>query len=676
MNLKVTSVYIILGATLLTTYCSKMAIQDAVSKNINSAQKPQDDFFEFANGGWFKANPIPDEESGWGIANAVVNNNFEKLKEINEKAASNLTSENKIDNKIGYFWKTGMDSVAIEKNGIQDLEPLFSKIEEIKSVSDLSAIFASLNRIKVAHFFNFYIAADDKNSQMNAVRMGQQGIGLPDKEYYFKTDTETIVIQFAYKKYLSSLIKLAKLSTSQPEKMAADIFNFEKQIAMSHRSLEALRDAEKNYNKIPVSQIQSSLTCIDFINYLKLSGLNHTKEIIIGQPEYFTAINKLLENRNLHTIKAILKLNLISAYIDFLPSQFVNTGFEYSKTLSGAKKMKPRWKRVLRAEENLMGEALGQLFVKEFFNEKAKERYNNLVEAIRESFKSRIENLDWMSSETKKKAQHKLAVMSKKVGYPDKWKDFSAMEIGNFSYVKNAMNANNWWYSYMLKKENQPVDKTEWEMSPQTYNAYYNPSNNEIVLPAGIFVVPGFADADLDDAVVYGYAGATTIGHEITHGFDDEGRKFDAYGNLKEWWTEEDAKKFEKKTQLMVELFNSFKPIDTLRINGAATLGENIADLGGAVLAWDAFVKTDCYKKNEKIGGYSPAQRFFLGYALGWLNQQRPEELRRRLLTDVHSPAKYRVNGIFMSVPAFYQVWNVKEGDKMYLNPNKRVSIW
>jgi len=367
---------------------------------------------------------------------------------------------------------------------------------------------------------------------------------------------------------------------------------------------------------------------------------------------------------------------LIRSSAAYLDSVTFNNAFEYRKTLTGAAKPRPRWKRVLDSEEGAMGEALGQLFVKEYFNEKAKQRYNDLVEAIRDAYKDRIKNLSWMSDSTKQKALDKLSKITKKVGYPDKWKDFSAMQIDAAPYVINMQHANEWWHNYNINKLGKPVDRTEWDMSPQTYNAYYNPSNNEIVLPAGMFTVPGVRDENLDDAFVYGYAAASTIGHEITHGFDDQGRQYDAKGNLKSWWQPNDSAQFTQRASKIIHQFNEMNPVDTLHINGSATQGENIADLGGLLLGIDAFKKTEAYKKGGKIGGYTPMQRYFLGYAYSWMDQERKERLASQLQTDVHAPAKERVNGPVVNIPEFYEAFGIKPGDKMYRADSLQVKIW
>lgn len=387
-------------------------------------------------------------------------------------------------------------------------------------------------------------------------------------------------------------------------------------------------------------------------------------------------MNKALTAYAIDDWKLYLKKNLIAEFSSFLSNAFSDENFRfYGMVMAGRKAQLPRWKRVLDAENSMMGEVLGQLFVKEYFPETEKKRYVDMVEAMRTSFKEHIEKLDWMSDATKQKAYDKLAKINPKVGYPDKWKDFSSLNITRDNYAQNAINANNFWFRFNANKLGKPVDRTEWDMTPQTYNAYYNPSNNEIVLPAAQFMIPGVKDEDVDDAVVYGYAAASTIGHEITHGFDDQGRQFDAYGNLKGWWTKEDSVKFSQRAQMLIDQFNNYT-VYGLHINGKATQGENIADLGGIVIGLDAFKKTEEYKEGKSINGLTPLQRFFLGYSLGWLDQDRKESLSSQILTNEHSPAFLRVNGPFTDVPEFYEAFGIKQGDKMWLDPAKRVKIW
>ncbi|HEY9341944.1 MAG TPA: M13 family metallopeptidase, partial [Hanamia sp.] len=447
-------------------------------------------------------------------------------------------------------------------------------------------------------------------------------------------------------------------------------------LAKASRKLADLRDPYANYHKTAITDLSKLSSSIDWKTFLQNIGVSKIDSVIVGQPEFFRALDGILKSTSINDWKNYLRYRTVSAFSEALPNAFGEETFNFSKLLSGAKERRPRWKRAIRAEENAMGELLGQLYAKKYFDSTTKKRYSDLVENIRDAYKERIKNLSWMSDSTKQKALVKLNAMTKKVGYPDKWKDFSAMEISKESYLQNLINANKWWHEHEVNKLGKPIDRTEWEMYPQTYNAYYNSANNEIVLPAGIFTVPGFKDSELDDAVVYGYAGASTIGHEITHGFDDQGRLYDYKGNLKNWWSKNDSAEFAKRSQLMVRQFNEYEPLPGTKINGRATLGENIADLGGILLGIDAFKKTEEYRKNETVGGLTPMQRYFMGYSLGWLYATRDENLKTQLMTDVHSPAKYRVNGPFSDVDEFYSTFKIKPVDKMYLPDSLRVRIW
>jgi len=665
--------------TLFIVSCSsknEKAKQDILAANLDSAVNPANDFFDYANGGWIKKNPIPAEESGWGIGNLVVDENLKRLREINEQAAKANATAGSSQQKIGDFWTTAMDSDKIESEGIKLLQRYLDKITAISDAKVLENTMAELDKIGVDGPIGFYINQDAKNSEVNALQLLQAGLGLPDREFYFKTDSTSVAIRDAYVKHMAKMLVLLGEDSVHAGAAAKNIMTLETELAKSHRKIEDLRDPYANYNKYAVKDLYKLAPAIDWNNYITIYGATKIDSVIIGQPEYYKEASKTLQTAALDTWKDYLRYRLADEFAIALPDAFGKEDFEFSKLLSGAKERKPRWKRVLRSEESVMGELLGQLYVKEFFDSTAKKRYEDLVEAIRSSSKNRIEALTWMSDSTKQKALAKLTAVKKKVGYPDKWKDFSSMQIGKESYVQNLINAALWWHNYQINKLGKPVDKDEWIMYPQTYNAYYNPSNNEIVLPAGIFTVPGFKDEELDDALVYGYAGASTIGHELTHGFDDEGRQYDAKGNLTNWWTKDDEKKFNSRANVMVKQFGNYVVIDTFKINGKATLGENIADLGGILLGWDAFKNTEEYKKNEKIGGLTPSQRYFLGYALGWLGHNRNEQLRTQVLTDVHSAAKYRVNGPFSDVDAFYDVFNVKPGNKMYLPDSIRVRIW
>ncbi len=453
--------------------------------------------------------------------------------------------------------------------------------------------------------------------------------------------------------------------------------DFETALAKISRKLEDLRDPVRNYNKMTVADVRQKHTpSIAWDD--QLAGWNlRPSYVVVGQPEFFTGVEALLKKTPVPVLRDYLRFHLVSEYAAYLNKDIDAEDFNfYHRVLSGQKEPRPRWKRSLDAENAAMGMVLGRIFVKEYFPESAKKRYSDLVEAIRTTYDERIDRLDWMSDATKAKAHQKLAAVNKKVGYPDKWKDYSALMIGRSSYCENMMSAARWRFDDMVSKFGKPVDRSEWTMTPQTYNAYYNPSNNEIVLPAAIFEIPGMKDSEVDDAIVYGYAGASTIGHEITHGFDDEGRQYDAAGNLAEWWTKEDAAKFQQRAAVMVKQFDGYEPLPGLHINGKASLGENIADYGGILLGLDAFKKTDQYKKGEKIAGLTPLQRYFLGYALGWQEQRREELIRRGLLSDVHAPAKWRVIGPLANIPEFYDAFGVKQGQPMWLPADAHVQIW
>jgi len=649
---------------------------DVVLVNIDSTVKPENDFFDFANGGWIKNNPIPEEQSSWGIGNLVMEENMKRLREISEKAAENKDKKGSSNQMIGDFWKTAMDSNKIEKDGLKPLQPLLQSINNINDLNSLLNTVANLKKIGSSTFFSDYVGQDAKNSEAMAYQIYQGGLGLPEREYYFKTDSTTADIREKYIMHIETILTMSGENAINSKAAATNILALETKLANASRKMEDLRDPYKNYNKISITDLNKKTSNINWTNYLNQLGVKKIDSIIVGQPEFFTTLNALLKTVPLSDWKSYIKFNLINDYAAVLPDSYGLASFNFSKLFSGAKVRKPRWKRVIQMEESAMGELLGQLYVKEFFNETAKKRYTVMVDDIKLALKERITKLDWMSDSTKQKAFLKLSTMKSKVGYPDKWKDFSGMNIGTESFAKNYMNSRLWWHNYEYSKLGKPVDRNEWDMTPQTYNAYYNPSNNEIVLPAGIFTIPGYRDEEVDDAVVYGYGGASTIGHEITHGFDDEGRQFDEKGNLVSWWQKSDEASFTKKANVMVKQFDAFEPVKDYHINGKATLGENIADLGGILLGIEAFKKTKQFKEGKSIAGYTPMQRYFLGYALGWLGHIREEQLKNRLMTDVHSPAKYRVNGPFVDVDEFYTTFNIKPGSPMYVADSLRVRIW
>ncbi|MDZ4807903.1 MAG: M13 family metallopeptidase [Bacteroidota bacterium] len=649
---------------------------DALAVNLDTTVNPGEDFFQYANGGWIKNNPIPGDQSSWGIGNLVNEENLKRLREISEKAAKSGGVNGSAEQKIGDFWTMAMDSAKIEADGLKPLQPWVDKVNAITDAKSLLATVTELKKIGSSTLFSNFVTQDDKNSEVMSYKLWQGGLGLPEREYYFKTDTATINIRNQYLKYITNVLVMAGEDSAASATAATNILAVETKLAQASRKLEDLRDPYTNYNKMAIADLSKMNTKIDWAAFLTNTGVKGIDSVIVGQPEFFKALDNVLKTVPVADWKSYVKFNLISDFSGVLPDKFGIASFNFNKLFSGAKERRPRWKRAIQSSENAMGEMLGQLYVKEFFNETARKRYEDMVEAIREALKDRIGRLPWMTDSTKQKAYAKLASIKKKVGYPEKWKDFSSMKIGKESYFQNVVSTSLWWHNYNINKLGKPVDRNEWEMTPQTYNAYYNPSNNEIVLPAGIFTVPGYRDEELDDATVYGYAGASTIGHEITHGFDDEGRQFDDKGNLVSWWTKKDEEEFKKKADVMVKQFDDYEPLPGYHINGKATLGENIADLGGILLGIEAFKKTAEYKANKPVAGLTPMQRYFLGYSLGWLGHIREESLRNRLLTDVHSPAKYRVNGPFVDVDEFYTTFNIKPGDKMYRADSLRVKIW
>ncbi len=649
---------------------------DILASSIDSTVNPADDFFDYANGGWIKKNPIPSDESAWGLFQVIPDETLKRLRDINEDVSKTSHADGTAEQKIGDFWKAANDSAKLEQQGIQPLQPYLAKINSIKDAASLQSTMAELNVMGVDGAIGFSVGQDAKNSTLEALQLWQTGLGLPEREFYFKMDSTSIALRNAYIKNITKILSLLGGDSSKAMASAKNILSLETQLAKSSRKLEDLRDPYANYNKYAVKDLNKVSPFINWNNYMSIIGAKNTDSVIIGQPEYYKEAGSVLHSASLDTWKDYLRYHLAETFTPALPDIFGRTDFEFQKLFSGAVERRPRWKRTINMEQNVMGELLGQIYVKKYFDDKAKQRYATLVDNVRTALKNRIQNLDWMSDSTKQKALAKLAVVNKKVGYPDKWKDFSALKITPDNYFQNLVNSNIFWHNYNINKLGKPVDKTEWDMFPQTYNAYYDPSNNEIVLPAAAFILPGYNDDELDDAVVYGYMAASTIGHELTHGFDDEGRQFDGQGNLKGWWSSEDSAKFTKRANMLADQFSKYVAVDTFKINGKATLGENIADLGGVLLGLDAFKLTDEYKKGEKIAGFTPTQRFFLGYALSWQENQRPESMRTQVLTDEHSPEKFRVNGPLTDVDAFYEAFNVKPGNKMYTPDSLRVRIW
>lgn len=672
---------IIFAATLLIMSCQKQAEKSnfhAIDpKNMDTTISPGSDFYKYANGNWMKNNPIPDEYSRWGAFNVLAEENNNRLKLIVEEAAkANNPKKYSAEQQIGDFYKSGMDSTTLNKLGIQPIQPILDKISNINSIQDLQNVISYLHTYGIYPVFNIFSNPDEKNSSMVITQLYQGGLGLGNRDYYTLQDAHSKDLRQKYVQFIENMFNLTKNELDKNNENSKIVMDIETKIANMSMTLLEQRDPNKIYNKMLLQDLQKLTPNFDWTLYFSQIGLNNPGEINVGQPEFFKGFNKLIKEIPLNNWKEYLRWNVINTMAEYLSDDFVNENFNfYGKTFAGKVKNLPRWKRVLETVNGSIGEALGQLYVKKYFTPEAKQKIKELIENMRSAFNDRITNLDWMSEPTKQKAKEKLAAINVKVGYPDKWRDYSKLDIIADNYVQNVLNANKFNFAYTISKIGKPVDRTEWGMTPQTVNAYYNPNMNEIVFPAAILQYPFFS-TESDDAVNYGGIGAV-ICHEMTHGFDDQGRQYTKDGNLQDWWTPEDAKKFQEKTKILVEQFNNYVELDSLHINGELTLGENIADLGGLTIAYDGLQKA--LKKNpqhDKIDGLTADQRFCLSWAQVWRQNMRPEELMKRLHDDVHSPADARVNCALPNLDAFYSAFGIKENDKLYRPKDKRARIW
>jgi putative endopeptidase len=645
---------------------------------VDPAASPRLDFFRHAVGKWLDANPIPASERSWGIAKVVQEETYRRSLELSETAARDVRAERGSNTqKIGDFWHAAMDTAAIARQGLAPLATEFARIDAVENLDGLLGTIARLQRLGVGALCATPIFQDEKNSARYALHLYQGGLGLPDRDYYFDRDERATMLRREYVVHVGRMFELLGDDSTGARSNAATVMAIETDLARASRKLEDLRDPYANYNAMSVEGLSRLAPSIRWRHFLEQGGLRGVDTVVVGQPEFFRQVERSLRDHGLDAWKTYLRWHLARAFAEAAGGRFDDENFRfYGTILNGTPEQRPRWKRMLDVQEGYLGDALGQLYVQRHFSPRTKRRYEKLTDEIFDAFRARIRGLDWMSDATKQRALRKLDAVTKKVGYPERWRDYSAYEVDRESHLGNCMRGNEWLTDYYIRKLHKPVDRTEWEMTPQTYNAYYNPSNNEIVLPAAIFILPGIADSLVDDAVVYAYAGGTTIGHEITHGFDDQGRQFDERGNLESWWTPEDEGEFNRRARRIVAQYDAYVVVDSMRVNGEATQGENIADLGGMLLGWDAFTKTEQYRRGERLGGMTPAQRYFVGWALGWMNQLRPENLAVRIKTDVHAPSFLRVNGPVVNVPAFYEAFGVQPGDPMYRPDSLRVAIW
>jgi putative endopeptidase len=661
-----------------TNTTKKEQTADALVSHIDSTVKPGNDFFLFANGKWFKENPIPASEQNNGLWQLIQDTINAQVRNICESSAALKDApKGSAKQKIGDFFYTGMDSISLNHKGITDLRGDLDRIDGIKNIDGLVKEAAYIHMVSGSPLFGFGVGQDDRISSKNAVFFSQGGLSLPDRTYYIDMDPRTVMVREKFVTHVMNMFRIMGQDEVTAKKSADQLMKLETSLAKSARKREDTRDPLKNYNKLSFKQFTGTTPNLNWTIFMEGVGLHNVDTVIIGQPEFLKAVNGYLKSFTLNDWKNYLKFHLLSGLSRYLDDKTYNESFSFYYTvLRGVKEPKPRWKRVVTQTDGSLGELIGQVYVNEYLPKGTKNKLLEIGNAIKAVYAERMKNLDWMSEATKKKAVEKLNAVIMKVGYPDKWKDLSSMQIDRSSYVQNVMNANKWESNYMISKYGKPVDRTEWNMEPQTYNAYYNPSNNEIVVPGCNIIVPGYERKLADDALLYSVIGGSTFGHEITHGFDDQGSKYDEKGNLHNWWTPEDSSRFYAKTGMIVRQFNNYIAVDSLHINGSLTQGENIADLGGIVMGYEAFKKTSQYKNKEIIAGLNPDQRFFLGYALAWMVNERPEAIANQVKSNEHSPAKFRVLGPLSNMPEFYRTFGIKKGDALWRPDSLRVKIW
>ncbi|MDZ7936154.1 MAG: M13 family metallopeptidase [Emticicia sp.] len=655
-------------ACISTTFAQKVSIT-----GIDSSLKPGDDFFMYVNAKWYNSVEIPSTQSGVGAYSFMNYPQRIRLQGILDSVSAAKNSVGSIEQKVGDFYASGMDTTTINKRGYAPVKPMLKAIDGIKNVASLMKYVADQQKFNNYSIIGFRVGPDIKNSTTNIVNLGQTGIGLPERDYYFKTDPSTIAVQNAYRDYLATLFKLTGTDAAMAVKMASAAYNIEKELAASHKTNIERRNVQANYNKLAVADITQKQPNIGWKTFFATLGVK-IDSLNMQQPAYYDRLNLLLASASIEDWKAYLKAKTLVSYADFLSKPFTKASFDYAKTLTGQATQKPRGEEITEAVDRSLGHGLAQLYVKKYFPEEAKRRMKVLVKNLKTAFENRITNLDWMSDSTKTKAKEKLYAFTEKIGYPDKWRDYSKVVINRGTYFENRLATSKNDFVYGISKIGQPVDRTEWGTTPPTVTAYNNPPLNEIVFPAGILQPPYF-DMNADDALNYGGIGMV-IGHEITHSFDDQGALYDKKGNVKNWWQADDFKKFKAKTQLVIEQYNQFTVLDSMHVKGALTVGENTADIAGIAIAFDAFKLTEQAKSGEKIDGFTPEQRFFISIARIWRVKTKDAFMRTYVNTNPHSPAVWRVNGPLMNFTPFYKAFDVKPGDKMYKPESERITVW
>ncbi|WP_439555023.1 M13 family metallopeptidase [Dyadobacter sp.] len=644
-----------------------------VITGIDSTKKPGDDFFMYANGIWYDTIRIPDSQTGVGSYSFLNYPQRKRLQGILDSISAASNASGSVEQKVGDFYASGMDTATINKRGHQPLQPLLSRIDAVSDVPSLLKLVAEEQKAGNSSIVGFYVGPDDKQSTVNIAQFYQTGIGLPERDYYFKSDSTSTGIQQAYQAYLTRLFELSGTASEVARKNAVLTYGIEKQLAAAHRTNVALRDVKANYNKLAVEALSKKHPNLNWTGLLNELGAK-VDSVNVGQPGYYDKLNAMLTSVPLADWKVYLKAHALTNYADFLSQLFVDASFDYTKILTGQAVKQTRAEEMTQAIDQSLGDALAQLYVKKYFPESAKKRMAVLVENLKKAFEARIDRLDWMSDSTKAKAKDKLHAFTQKIGYPDKWRDYTQVTVKRTTYFENRLSADKNEYLYNLNKLGQPVDRTEWHTTPPTVTAYNNPPLNEIVFPAGILQPPYF-DVNADDALNYGGIGMV-IGHEITHSFDDQGAQFDKAGNVTDWWTKSYYAKFKARTQQVIDQYNAFTVLDSMHIKGALTVGENTADIAGVAIAYDAFKLTEQGKDTTKLDGFTPDQRFFISIARIWRVKTRDAYMSMYVNTNPHSPAKWRVNGPLMNFTPFYKAFNVQPGDKMYKPEKDRITVW
>lgn len=644
-----------------------------ILENFDHSVKPQNDLFRYVNGSWIEKTEIPSDRSSIGAFYDLREMNQKRLRDIIEGAAAANPEPGTPERKIGDFFNAYMDTETLNELGAKPIASDLDAIQALDSHEAVAEHMARMFRSGVSIPFGFYVYPDAKDPQTNAMYMYQAGLGLPDRDYYLKDEEKFENIRSEYVSYITDILGMVGLENT--DEAAERILDLETKLAEVQWSRVESRNADKTYNKKTADEVAGMFANFDFKRFIETSELSHVEEMVIRQPSFFEDFGNMFADVDLQTWQDYLSLRLVNEYASALSEEISQRRFDfYGTVLRGTPEQEPRWKRAVDATNSVLGEVLGQVYVKEYFPPEAKEKMEGLIENLREAYGESIKNLEWMTEETKEKALEKLAKFDPKVGYPNEWRDYSELDISATDLVSNYKAYAEFNYQEEIAKIGGPVDEEDWGMTPQTVNAYYSPVRNEIVFPAGI-LQPPFFDMDAEMAVNYGGIGAV-IGHEMGHGFDDQGSKYDGDGNLQSWWTEADRKAFDERGQKLSEQFSQYEPIEGLNVNGDLTLGENIGDLAGLTIAYEAYKMSLDGEKAPVLDGFTGAQRVFIGWAQVWRGKYREDAIRQQVMSDPHSPAEYRVNGTVVNVPAFYEAFDVKEGDELYVAPENRVTIW